>query len=311
MSNRDRVLTFVHDHPGTDDDEICRALGINARQQVNQICRLLEARGLLIRERSSSGKIVNSPTSGARTPSGENATESPLIIRRTKPAVEVGQTIDVPIDADLRSTLLLIPCSAKKNAGGTSTIANQPIIDELPGDVGQRLSAARRGVLANADLDNRLQLPAWRRYAGTFYTAAGRALRAAIDADLRLLILSGGYGVVKATEPIGVYSMPLSLGAWPPELLKQVLLAYATRHNLSRMRAFVSQSTGYYRLVAQTPWRQAGVTDAIALTPESARGAMVKAPRAQGEAFAAFLDGTLTEDWKSSDGLGLRAHRLA
>ena len=75
------------------------------------------------------------------------------------------------------------------------------------------------------------------------------------------------------------------------------------------MRAFVSQTTDYCRLVARTRWQGAGITDAAIVAPEATRGAMVKAPRAQGEAIAAFLAGGLNDDWQSSDGLRLHLSR--
>jgi len=75
------------------------------------------------------------------------------------------------------------------------------------------------------------------------------------------------------------------------------------------VRAFVSQTTDYCRLVARTRWQGAGITDTAIVAPEATRGAMVKAPRAQGEAIAAFLAGGLNDDWQSSDGLRLHLSR--
>lgn len=72
------------------------------------------------------------------------------------------------------------------------------------------------------------------------------------------------------------------------------------------MRAFVSQSTDYCRLVARTRWQEVGINDAVILAPIAVRGAMVKAPRAEGEALGVFLSGRLTHDWRSSDGLWLQ-----
>ncbi|MCC8953132.1 MarR family transcriptional regulator [Bradyrhizobium sp. Pear77] len=57
----ERVLEFVTQHPGRDDDEIARLLRISQRQAVNSICRKLVDEGLLRRATGPNGKIVNYP----------------------------------------------------------------------------------------------------------------------------------------------------------------------------------------------------------------------------------------------------------
>lgn len=59
----DRVIAFVGQFPGRDDDEISRALQVFPRQTVNQACRALAARGLLVRRIGPRGKISNFPSS--------------------------------------------------------------------------------------------------------------------------------------------------------------------------------------------------------------------------------------------------------
>ena len=120
-------------------------------------------------------------------------------------------------------------------------------------------------------------------------------------------IISGGYGIIKACEPIGTYSTRLRLADWSRGLLEEVLVTYATRHRLKSVRAFVSQTTDYCRLVTRVRWEGANITDATIVAPEATRGAMVKAPRAQGEAITAFLAGELNDNWRSSDGLRLQS----
>lgn len=56
---RERVLAYLCQHPeGVDDDELARALDLNARQQANAICRKLEQQGQVLR-RKVEGKIHN------------------------------------------------------------------------------------------------------------------------------------------------------------------------------------------------------------------------------------------------------------
>src|SRR3712207_5812175 len=58
MGNEQRIIEALRAQNGLDDDELSSRSGVRPRQQVNQICRRLEARGVLTRERLH-GKIMN------------------------------------------------------------------------------------------------------------------------------------------------------------------------------------------------------------------------------------------------------------
>jgi hypothetical protein len=59
-AHRDRILELLRLAPEPlDDDELSRRSGVTPRQQVNQICRALEAGGVLRRYVDARGKIVN------------------------------------------------------------------------------------------------------------------------------------------------------------------------------------------------------------------------------------------------------------
>jgi hypothetical protein len=58
-SQRNRVLDFIAEFPGRDDDEIASTLRIFPRQTVNTICRNLCDEGAIYRERGPQGKLVN------------------------------------------------------------------------------------------------------------------------------------------------------------------------------------------------------------------------------------------------------------
>jgi hypothetical protein len=98
---------------------------------------------------------------------------------------------------------------------------------------------------------------------------------------------------------------------WPGRVLEDVLLEFLRRHGLHAVRAITSATTEYARFLRQVDWRSTGLEDAWLLTPEETTGAMVKSPRAQGEALSILLRGRLDGDWLSSDGLRLIAERLA
>jgi hypothetical protein len=77
------------------------------------------------------------------------------------------------------------------------------------------------------------------------------------------------------------------------------------------VRAFLAATTTYRRFVQKVQWGQADVKDAILLAPaEVGGGAMVKTPRALGEAVRTALDNQLHTGWTSSDGILLQATSL-
>jgi hypothetical protein len=170
----------------------------------------------------------------------------------------------------------------------------------------EELLAARERVKAAAGVDEQRLLPAWRRYTGAFYQAAGDALSDAVAAGGQIVILSGGYGVVRAEEQIGTYDRLLRFSDWLPRLLDDLLAAEAARVQARSVVAFAGDTTGYARLVRRTPWRRTGVADALLVTVVTAEGgAMRKVPKGLGQAFRAF--------WQQRPGSyppGIRVDRL-
>lgn len=125
-----------------------------------------------------------------------------------------------------------------------------------------------------------------------------------------MLILSGGYGAVRATEAIGLYEARLTPSWWPAYILQRVLVTYAQYNSISAVRAVVSATGPYVRVLQRVRWREAGIDDAVLLTPEAGPGALSRSPPTQGQALAALRDGTLTSEWQSSYGLGLQIRSI-
>ncbi len=308
-THADRIHELLSRRPGLDDDQLAKALGISPRQTVNMVCRKEVERGLLRRIPGPHGKIVNVPVTGANAPR-----PAPWPARQVAPRL-VPRPPPRPTRApvvwtrpDLARTLIVLPCSGSKASGGVAGTPASSILEDLPPDLSRDLLRAREHVHRGASVDETRRLPAWQRYSGFLYRAASPSLRRHVESGGHVLILSGGYGVVRADEPIGTYQKVLRSRDWPRGLLEAVLVAYARRHGCKRMRAFVAASTGYRKVLQRTPWGRTEVTDRVILSPICGRGgAMVKGPRTQGEALAAFLEGSLTSGWCSSDGLGLQA----
>ncbi len=177
----------------------------------------------------------------------------------------------VPLD-----TLVVIPCSKRKAIGGLSKVGVAG--GELP-VWSPALDKARASVAAAAQRDDRLLLPAWQRYTGTFYTHAFEALTEATRQHAPVLILSGGYGVLEATEPIGWYERRLRLGDWPPRLLGREIAHYAEQRGLHSLVAFAGGASAYAHVIRSTDWPSLGLPHVVLVTAESAGGAQVSVPR--------------------------------
>ncbi len=210
---------------------------------------------------------------------GRATVPSPMLATGALPPAEALSGIEP------RRALLVVTCSAAKARGGqppgaVSTVTAWP----------KALLAARARVLATADADLSAVMPAWRRYTGTFYQHAHPALAAAATAG-HLVIISGGYGLVRADEPIGWYDKQFRLTDWPPGLLESALIGEARRTGAQTVVAFASATTQYSKLLRQTPWRNAGIRTYLVTVVGVSGGAMVEVPRRLGDAFSVFWNG--------------------
>lgn len=197
-----------------------------------------------------------------------------------------------PARGDPAHALVVIPCSSGKDPGSDHRGSGPAILEYLPDDLGQRLRDARAAVSVLARVDQ-TRMPAWRRYGrGLLYRAAGASLAKGIERWPHILILSGAYGVVTATEPIAYYGRQLHLGDWPRGLLQEVLASYAETRGIERVFAFAARSGDYRTLLNETEW-PARVRAAGVYMPAHGPGvdAREATPRVMGAALAAFLDG--------------------
>jgi len=311
-TNAQKVLEAIAKQPGLDDDELSLSADIFPRQTINQTCHKLEKQGLIMRKIGVRGKIINylnSPYSPQNLihESRENETQTNSI---NEVSIDVSQLQKKTIDADLATTLFIIPCSKKKDTALKRNIHGPSILDILPPNLAERLANARKANFAQASINETFMIPAWQRYCGALYTSAKTSLEKATAADSHILILSGGYGVVLATEPIGTYEAVFKRSWWPTGLIEEIISFYASYNELKKVRAIVSASTDYRKIVERVDWRMANVLDGLLLTPERTRGATRKAPVTQGEALTALLDGKLFDGWVSSYGLSLNQFDL-
>jgi len=313
-TNEERIIARLLDRPGLDDDELSKATGISPRQQVNQICRRLESRGLVRREPGAHGKIVNflqsSGEFSSSAPSREATVPGAPLEQIRRSHVQHEHAVPRAIECDPGTTLFIFPCSGSKERRQDMRTQGPSILDQLPPLLGQRLADARTRIRARAHMDETSMIPAWERYTGSLYQAGRDAIEAALESGVHIIIVSGGYGLVLAAEPIGYYEAVFRNSWWPNRVLDEVILDYLRRHRLRAVCAVASATTEYAKLLRRVNWHSVELENAVLLSPEETTGAMVKSPRAQGEAVSMLLQGGLAMNWQSSDGLRLTSTRL-
>ena len=310
MSNSDRILWALGQHGPLSDTDLVRITGIRPHQQVNQICRRLAAQGLIRRLHNVGGPILNALVVSDRPTPTPDPSTSPSSPPRTAPALlEKRNRSDLLAPGP--STLFVLPCSGTKRTGGFRGLEGPSVLHLLSADVAERLRRARESLRVAGKLDDSLLLPAWQRYDGYLYKAAHPALGKAVADGIGVVILSGGYGVLLADEPIGYYNRRFSKADWPAGLLERCLAEVAVAKGTDRVVAFCARTTSYAEVLRRVRWEGRGI-EAHLLTPDlgGGGGGQVLVPRASGEAVRAALDGRLSSTWRSSDGLALTIESL-
>src|SRR5262249_36750380 len=132
------------------------------------------------------------------------------------------QLTDRPVlpgfQCDPRATLFIFPCSGSKEQRQRLRVQGSSILDDLPPLLSRRLAEARTEIRDRAHVDETSLIPAWQRYTGTLYQAGRDAIKKAVEAGIHMIIVSGGYGLVLAAEPIGYYEAVFKNSWWPDNL---------------------------------------------------------------------------------------------
>lgn len=208
-----------------------------------------------------------------------------------------------------KDTLLIIPCSGAKQWGSKPSHALS-ILSALDPARAAALAHARAVLREQAKVDEKTLMPAYLRYSGQLYEYGSTSIGEAIAAGQRVLIVSGGYGLLLADEPIGMYEKRFALSDWPGGLLEGCILDYARHEGVRYVIAVMSSTTDYAKLIRRVNWRRAGLEATLISPVAHGGGAMVKVPRAQGQAVAALIDTGLDQAWRSSDSLSLEIESL-
>jgi Swt1-like HEPN len=241
----------------------------------------------VLRELGFEIRNVRQPTGSVAAPEPG----SPAAAERDAPTYPLAPSVRSPRspaealrDVDPKRCMLIITCSARKESGGQAANGTED------NRWAPELREARALVLSSSKLDMTRVLPAWRRYTGTFYRHANPALTDAVTHG-NVLIISGGYGILRAEELIGWYDRQLNLADWPRGVLESALIGEAHHRGLDTVVTFASATTGYAQLLHRVPWRQAGIKATLVTVGGVTAGAMVEVPRRLGQAFSAFWTG--------------------
>ncbi|MDB4959379.1 MAG: hypothetical protein JWO36_6948 [Myxococcales bacterium] len=306
MTNRDRILNEIRNAAtGLSDRELCERTGIQPHQQVNQICRALAEQGLVRRGPRDDGIIVNVSLTGRSQPANDAADVRQSLPKAAKATARGG------VDVDSSSTLFVVTCSARKSQGGSPRLQSRSIVDVLPSALGEELTRARTAIASAANVDEGLVMAARDRYRGHQYHAAGSAFADAESVGATTAIVSGGYGVVLAEEPIGWYDRQFRPGTWPRRLVERVLASLAASVGATDVVAFAGSSTQYAAAMKRVSWPRSIRTAQLVSIVDIRGGAQIAVPMALGEAFREVVTaGSITTDWRSQRGLGVRLERL-
>jgi hypothetical protein len=209
-----------------------------------------------------------------------------------------------------KDTMLILPCSGAKHSGH-SPANGQSIVSKLDPPRATALAAARAALREKARVDEKTLMPAYVRYSGQLYEHGSKSIGTALGNGYQIMIVSGGYGLVLANEPIGIYDKSFVLSDWPCGLLEGCLLYHARQAGIRSIVAVMARSSGYAKLVKKVRWKDAGLAAKL-ISPicPALSGAQGKVPRAQGQAIAALIAAGLSQDWRSSDSLPLEIEDL-
>jgi hypothetical protein len=142
------------------------------------------------------------------------------------------------------------------------------------------------------------------------YEYCSNELGRAIGAGQHVLIVSGGYGLLLAGEPIGTYERRFALSDWPFGLIEECIIDYARHEGIRSVIAVMSNTTDYAKIIRRVKFRNYGFEAKLVSPVSVGGGAMVKVPRAQGQAIASLITAGLHPTWRSSDSLDLEIRNL-
>ena len=148
----------------------------------------------------------------------------------------------------LSDTLLLLPCSAAKRGRRVLHMEPRSLVDFVGPEAATELASGRLRAFTRGWLDPDSEpIAALARYSGQPYKTEGvvDGLLDAMARGLHVVIVSGGYGLLRAEEPIHDYNaqMATTLPVWRSRI-PTILRDYVRRNGIARTFGTFSQKYG-------------------------------------------------------------------
>ena len=151
--------------------------------------------------------------------------------------------------------LIIIQCCASKR--GVKELFSQPrsILADLPTEASVLLEKCRKEVVQRMPTRFKSKrLTALSMYDGALYSAEVKEnITANYGVSFQLLIMSGGYGILRPDETINEYNVNISetRNIWE-ECLPSVMQAYLSRNAVDEIDGIFSRSADYYLIARKS-----------------------------------------------------------
>ena len=148
----------------------------------------------------------------------------------------------------LLDTLYVIQCSSGKGKESITSSLKGDIFEGLSEKTAEIFREMREKRMDQAILDRNVSYPAFKGYQGITYRHAEKALQDAVAEGGHILIVSGVYGLVRATETINKYEDNFRYEDWNQQgksILNDVLVEYLQHFKIKHLRLFFTKDTSY------------------------------------------------------------------
>ncbi len=147
-------------------------------------------------------------------------------------------------------TLYVIQCSSKKGFVSIPPLKGD-IFEGVNEKTAEILRKIREKKMGQANLDRNVFYPAFKGYQGITYENAEKALQEAVSGGGHILIVSGVYGLVRATETINRYDANFHYEDWNQQgksILHDALVEYLQHFKLKHLRLLFTENTSYSKV---------------------------------------------------------------
>lgn len=221
-----------------------RILPINDREERNRFeahlvgtiaaCRICTPSSGWLGRHAYSEKVRASGLWNSEFVGGESLTEDDL----ARLELLIDAATGTAVSTDLSETLLIIPCCASKRGAPDPGLPVCSVADFVGAGSADLLQEGRRLAFQRTRREDSSPLrPALAYYTGEPYKTAGfrRALIESLKVGLHVLIVSGGYGLLRPEEPIHFYEAQLAhtRGIWSRRVPK-IIEDYVARNGIRR-----------------------------------------------------------------------------